>query len=209
MLYKNFDKFEITSIDKEIIKKRLIFAIIYFDDKVYPKGDYFDEAFDKYMSEIGEKDSDSEGWERAFVALQFMEIQYRMELMYLCLICQMFEQFLTDIIMEKLEIKKGIYFSEVQSLYKQYGFDFEMLKSWSKIYELRLLVNVIKHADGDSRKKLQEIRKDIFYVEQKTMLKNTINDMTLNITPKEFFEYCYSIIDFINEMPNTFVKKEI
>lgn len=209
MLYKNFDKFEITSIDKEIIKKRLLFTLIYFQDKVCLKEDYFNEAFDRYVREIECEDSDSEIWAKRFVVLQFMEIQYRMELMYLCLICQMFEQFIIDIIMEKLEIKKGIYFREVQSLYKQYGFDFEKLKSWPKIYELRLIVNVIKHADGDSRKKLQEIRKDIFYVEGETMIKNTINDMTLNITIKDFSKYCYGIIDFINEMPYTFEKNEI
>ena len=81
------------------------------------------------------------------------------------------------------------------------------MKSWDKINELRLLVNVIKHADGNSRNELQNIRPDLFYDSPSDTINNTINDMKLNITSKDFFEYCSKIIEFINDMPGCFEKE--
>lgn len=205
---KNIDKFSILPIEKETIKIRIIFTIEYFKDKVFLGEDYFDQVLNEYKQEKVKENEIQEAWDTTLLTTQLLEIQYRMILMYISLICQMFEQFVINQIIEKLELNKGIYFLKAKDKFKLYGFEFEILDSWKKIEELRLLVNVIKHGDGDSKNKLQEIRKDLFYSEKNEMLRNSINDMTLNITAKDFFEYCKSIIEFIEQMPTTYEKKE-
>lgn len=151
--------------------------------------------------------NDDRKWWKALLSIEIIEIQYRMLLMFITLICQMYEQFLLDIIIKKLEFKRGIYFNKVQEIYNEYGFDFKNMKSWDKVNELRLLVNVIKHADGNSRNELQNIRPDFFYDSPSDTINNTINDMKLDITSKDFFEYCSKIIEFINDMPGCFEKE--
>lgn len=209
----DIDKFEITSIEKETIKMRLLFTVAYFKDRVIVREDYVNKIFEDYNKELDKNEilnvneNDDEVWNRALLAVQLVEIQYRMMLMFTSLVYQMFEQFLINIIIEKLGLKKGLYFSDAQKIYNEYGFYFKNMKSWNKLYELGLLVNVIKHADGDSRRRLQEMRSDYFYDNQNDMIKNTINDMKLNITEKDFFEYCSKIIEFIDDMPESFEKR--
>ena len=49
-----------------------------------------------------------------------------------------------------------------QSRLKEYGIDIKNFACWSKIDELRLVSNTVKHAEGDSSHKLREIRPDLF-----------------------------------------------
>ena len=49
-----------------------------------------------------------------------------------------------------------------QSRLKKYGIDIKNFASWSKIDELRLVANTVKHAEGNSSYKLREIRPDLF-----------------------------------------------
>jgi hypothetical protein len=42
------------------------------------------------------------------------------------------------------------------------GIDVTKLPSWAKIYELRLLANTVKHADGSSADELKQLRPDLF-----------------------------------------------
>lgn len=205
---EKIDKFSILPIEKESIKVRIIFTIEYFRDKIFLREEYFEQVLNEYKQEKIKQNENQDVWETTLLATQLLEIQYRMELMYISLICQMFEQFIINQIIEKLELNKGMYFANAKKKFKLYGFEFETLKSWKKIEELRLLVNVIKHGDGDSKNKLHEIRKDLFYSKENEMLRNTINDMTLNVTAKDFFEYCMNIIEFIEQMPTEYEKKE-
>ena len=48
-----------------------------------------------------------------------------------------------------------------QSRIKEYGIDIKNFVSWSKIDELRLVANTVKHAEGNSSHKLREIRPDL------------------------------------------------
>lgn len=206
----NINEFEISKIDKEVIKMRIFFIVSYYGDKVLIREEYVNEVFQNYDEELNKNeiiDKNNCAWGLALLTLQIFEIQYRVTLTFISLIRQMFEQFLTEILIEKLDLKKGLYFSEVKDKFKQYGFEFEKVDSWKKIYELGLLVNVIKHGDGDSRKKLQVIRKDYFFVNNSDdMLKSTINNMKLNVTEKDFIMYCEKIIEFINDMPSNYKK---
>lgn len=206
------NKFEITEIEKETIKMRLLFMVVYFKDRVVVREDYINEIFNSYDEELKEykvlENYENEIWDKTLLSWNLVEIQYRMLLTFICLICQMFEQFLIDIIIEKLNLKKGLYFNNAKDKFKEYGFNYENLNSWEKIKELRLLVNVIKHADGESKNKLQAIKPSYFYNNANDMIKNTINDMKLNIEAKDFFEYCTAIMEFINDMPSCFEKEK-
>jgi|SRR5215472_13366004 len=42
------------------------------------------------------------------------------------------------------------------------GVDLRALNSWNSINELRLLANVVKHAEGNSSEELRELRPDLF-----------------------------------------------
>lgn len=204
---QEIDRFEIFPIEKETIKIRLFFTIIYFKDRVLLREDYIDKVLNEYKRENELEKNEPDIWETTLLVEQLVEIDYRMMLMYLSLICQMFEQFLLNIIIEKLNLQKGIDFGDLNEKFKEYGFDFKAVSSWDKIYELRTLVNVIKHADGSSKNKLIELRPYYFYDNANNMIKNTINDMKLNIKAKDFFEYANAIMKFIDEMPNVYKKE--
>lgn len=135
------------------------------------------------------------------------EIKYRTLLNNISLIYEMFEQFLISVLIEKLNLKKGMYFKTAKEKFKEYGFNIEKSNYWNKIYELQKLVNVIKHADGNSKDELQKIRKD-FFTPEKSMIKNSINDMTLNVEECDLEDYCINIMKFIDDMPNKFEKEE-
>ena len=49
-----------------------------------------------------------------------------------------------------------------QSRLKEYGTDIKNFACWSKIDELRLVANTVKHAQGNSSHKLRKIRPDMF-----------------------------------------------
>lgn len=52
--------------------------------------------------------------------------------------------------------------SEFQRRLVNSGVDITTFSSWAKIDELRLLANTVKHADGNSSKRLHELRPDMF-----------------------------------------------
>lgn len=55
--------------------------------------------------------------------------------------------------------------TEVKLLFtilKEYGIKLSKFTTWSRIKELGLLANVVKHAEGRSCKKLRELREDLF-----------------------------------------------
>jgi len=88
------------------------------------------------------------------------------------------------------------------------------MKCWPKIKELRMVVNVIKHAEGDSAKKLRNIRPDFFESEYSKGLdnlklnKNTLLDITLNIKDKDFSAYADACILFWDDLPEHMFSNE-
>jgi hypothetical protein len=52
--------------------------------------------------------------------------------------------------------------SELQNRLKALGIDITQFAAWSKVDELRLLANTVKHAEGESARKLHQLRKDLF-----------------------------------------------
>lgn len=83
------------------------------------------------------------------------------------------------------------------------------MKSWTKIKELRLLVNVIKHAEGNSADRLRKIRPDYFEWDRRfgyeydklKFHKTTLLEETLNITNQDFDSYNKILVSFWDELP--------
>ncbi len=65
--------------------------------------------------------------------------------------------------MENLEEPEKYKKKDLLKRLQELGIDISALPAWKEIVELRLLANTIKHAEGDSAFKLQEIRPDFFY----------------------------------------------
>ncbi len=141
-------------------------------------------------------------------------IKYRNLVSYISTAFEMLEQFLISITrkqlnycsMDKEYIKeaKTNYLSDIEKVFIKYNYNFSNNKYYDKIKELNLLNNVIKHAEGQSEKKLRVIRPQIFEKNNHDIIKfynNTIIDDTLNLTNDDFKEYTDAIKGFLREFP--------
>lgn len=70
--------------------------------------------------------------------------------------------------------------------------------------ELRALVNVIKHAEGDSEQKLRKMRLDYFEhdmgIKKYDLLSLHHSTATLQIKDKDFSDYFNALVAFWNEL---------
>lgn len=143
-------------------------------------------------------------------------MRYRNISMWISCLCQVWEQQLYSFVIHEAE-QEGIQYSpddkkrgfafakEVFSCHQQ---QFEDMPVWSKIKELRLLVNVIKHAEGDSEQKLRKIRPDYFTQEMAGMeydlmslYHTTLLETTLMIQVQDFTDYYEALVKFWNDLP--------
>ncbi|MNO25524.1 hypothetical protein D3C76_153640 [compost metagenome] len=138
-------------------------------------------------------------------------------LMTISLLCQTWEQQLIKFTIQEMEhsftfTQKNMDFSEVQLLFKLHGVDIEKTNSWTKIKEMRWLVNTIKHGEGISSVKLRKIRPDFFYSNISDFLDDSIDILELNgavlldgytlkVQEEDFYTYLNSVINFWDEMP--------
>lgn len=179
----------------------IIHTPCYSEEDVFDPSDYVDSIFEA-------------GGER-YILLSLM--RYRNICMWIACLCQVWEQqiyshilheaFMDGIEYDLKDSKKG--FSFCKDIFNLHGQPLDKLKSWKKIRELRLLVNVIKHAEGDSATKLKEIRPDFF---EKHLSARTVNlmdryhtsllDETLEIDKEDFVSYYEALVQFWNELPD-------
>lgn len=156
----------------------------------------------------------SKGQERYYFV---MNMKYRNLAIYIDLIYQMLEQFFISFckFQQKYHsndnIIKGKTFRRLDhcsDIFKDcFNLDIKQFDCYCKIKELRLLQNVLKHSDGESKDKLLNIRPD-YFIEKKsvfTIYKNTIIDPTLNITDDDLKEYVESIKTFLNQFPEKII----
>jgi hypothetical protein len=91
------------------------------------------------------------------------------------------------------------------------GIDIKKFKSWKKIYELRLVADTVKHADGRSSEELKKLRPNLFwrpdFVDGFDLQKLTptsvykpIMGEDFYITQQEFMLYVKAVKDFWYEM---------
>ena len=100
-----------------------------------------------------------------------------------------------------------------ERLIKDYKIDISTFSSWSKIEELRLVANTVKHADGGSCEKLKQKRED-FFIDPRMQdypFPSTIDTLSwpvyqplagerLYIRPEEFTKYVEVIKQFFEEL---------
>jgi hypothetical protein len=102
--------------------------------------------------------------------------------------------------------------SEIKKNYKFYNVEIEKFTCWTRIEELRLLCNVIKHGPGDSAKKLREINPTLFRREQALFDKEknidymesyntTLLEETLNINETTLQQYRDILLSFWDKIP--------
>jgi len=75
----------------------------------------------------------------------------------------------------------------------------ENLSSWPKIDELRLAANTIKHAEGDSARKLREVRPDLFLCSKATIYA-PMSGEGICIKVTDFEQYERAIVQFWDEL---------
>ena len=92
-------------------------------------------------------------------------------------------------------------------MFDEYNFEIENLDIYDKINELRLLQNVLKHAEGTSKKELNEKRPDYFTTKKSVfaMYRNTIIDATLNISDEDLKDYVDAIKEFLKLFPDKLI----
>ena len=143
-------------------------------------------------------------------------MHYRNIGMWIACMCQVWEQQLYSFVLQEAEkeglkydvsdIKRGFAFSkEVFAWHQQ---PFEQMETWNKIRELRLLVNVIKHAEGDSEQKLRILRPDYFTEEicgtqydLMSLYHTTLLEPTLMIKEQDFIDYYDALVKFWAALP--------
>jgi len=159
------------------------------------------------------------GYER-FEILSLM--RYRTLVMWISCLCQIWEQQLFKLIIDESEhhnsgftLKtRAVDFGKVKEVYSKFGFDFETLAYWSKIDELRELVNTVKHGEGRAANKLRNYRSDFFDMGCSSLSSfgnagndtlnfngSTLLEETLNISTNDFKQYLDALIAFWNDIP--------
>ncbi|OGO76911.1 MAG: hypothetical protein A2Y23_08770 [Clostridiales bacterium GWB2_37_7] len=150
-------------------------------------------------------------------------MRYRNLGMWLSCMCQVWEQQLIRFIKHEvendglIEFTKEVDFNEAKECFKFHNYNIESMKCWEQIKELRLLVNVIKHAEGNSADRLRKIRPDYFewdkrlgYHDDKLKFhKTTLLEQTLNITNKDFDMYYNALVSFWDEIPERMFSEEL
>jgi len=100
--------------------------------------------------------------------------------------------------------KRGM--KDIKIRFRLYDIDLEKLQCWSKLDELRLMSNVIKHGDGGSAKDLAKINKALlsnpnFPFKEHTPLDTTLLEQRLNVNQALFNEYSEILLQFWDELP--------
>jgi hypothetical protein len=95
-------------------------------------------------------------------------------------------------------------FEEIKKKYASFGLKLEDLPSWTKIDELRLLVNAIKHGKGRSSEKLKLIAPRFFIIPYSTFEFNsdtTLLESQLQVQEEDFDVYTFAAMSFWDELP--------
>lgn len=150
-------------------------------------------------------------------------MQYRNISMWISCMCQVWEQQLFSFIYHEAQsegikysesnLKRGFVFSK--EVFEWHQQPFENLNCWTKVKELRTLVNVIKHSEGKSEQELRKIRPDYFkkdtgveVYDLVSLYHSTLLEATLQIKDQDFIDYYNALVDFWNELPERMFTKD-
>lgn len=134
-------------------------------------------------------------------------------LMSISMLCQIWEQQLIKFTLTEIRhlIKfqnNSLSYGDVKKIFELHCVKFEDTESWEKIKEMRLLVNTIKHGDGESARRLRKIRPDYFELD---IIKGTdtlelagavlLDSYSLMVKEQDFRSYIVATELFWDEMP--------
>lgn len=107
-------------------------------------------------------------------------------------------------------MQKGYGFAK--AVFKEHQQTFEQMESWD---EMRLLVNVLKHAEGDSEQKLRRLRSDYFTqdicgekYDLMSMYHTSLLESTLKIQEQDFIKYYDALVAFWKALPERMYSNE-
>lgn len=134
-------------------------------------------------------------------------MRYRNLANWICNVIEIWEQQLFLLYSEiKQDGKKFNNFNQLVKEIENLGLPISGMMEYQKLEIKRLLVNVIKHSEGNSEEKLRD--KCPKYFDNSTELfenmdnlktyKTSLGEVALNITEEDFDETCCQIIDFWN-----------
>lgn len=102
--------------------------------------------------------------------------------------------------------------SEFQRRLKCSGIDIKIFSSWKKIEELRLVANTVKHAEGNSAKRLHALRPDMFqnprldqfrlFETRNPQIFQPLVGEDLYVSLTDIHDYCESLTTFWQELSN-------
>lgn len=216
---------------REEMKKELTYIHKFYFDRIEPvfanaeteTDEFAERTWDEAMSAPwdGESDVDPSGIAEYCqeIGIERYEIlslmRYRNLAMWISCLYQSWEQQIMKFVKKEVEsdgcfnITGSMDFATAKEGFKIHKCPIDELNCWKKIKELRALVNVIKHAEGDSAKTLRKLRPDYFnwddshdFSRDKLQLfESTLLDEALNIKNQDFTDYYYTLIDFWGELP--------
>ena len=159
--------------------------------------------------------------EAAFERYSLIHLMYYRNLAaWICTLCQVWEQQLYAFIVreaqsEGLEYNPeelGCGFEFSKRVFEWHQYPLNKVSVWDKVKELRLVVNVIKHADGRSEKILRRIKPEIFIDEGYDLISlyhTSLLEPTLMIKRQDFCDYYEALIAFWKEIPERMYTKEL
>ena len=140
-------------------------------------------------------------------------MRYRTLGLWISCLCQVWEQQLICFIEREMnknsyEFTNCLKFNDIKICFKNHNQDFETMKSWQKIQELRWLVNVLKHGEGDFAIRLRKVRPDIFIwdhdffsIDRLDTYKSSLLKESLKISTNDFISYYETLTEFWDELP--------
>lgn len=99
---------------------------------------------------------------------------------------------------------------DIKEILSKFDFEIENMNCWSKLNELRLLCNVIKHGDGRSAKELRAINPDMFqklFFDKNVEIQITVSllEEVLTLSVETFENYVEIVIAFWDEFPKSLI----
>ena len=231
---------------KNKMQTDLIYIMELYFEKIEPVFINAEEEADAYSSELyniamstpssGENDPDPatiaeachEAGIEKYEILSLMK--YRSLMMWISCMYQVWEQqvisFIRGEVKQQNILHEGTFGddSHITSIGKAlecfafHNYNIKLMECWDKIEEMRLLVNVIKHAEGYSAEDLRMLRPDFFEwddsiffrVEDKLKYnKSTLLTETLNVSKDDFFMYYEFLYAFWDELPEVMCSNDL
>lgn len=232
----------VPEITRAYLKSEIAFYVeIYFQKLLPVFNDIENEAdklandfYDNFMNQL----ADDEYIDPASIAEQALEMgikhysylrlgKYNLTATWHATLYQLWEQQLRLFLFREISHVKKLEFksfcttmNEIKETFALHNVDIESFGCWSKISELRLLCNVIKHGAGDSSEKLRKLNPSLFRkepalferekdIDYMDTYKTTLLEETLNIDQTTLQQYKEALLSFWDEIPERNYSNEL